>query len=608
MAVIVGAVAAAAFLCATSAGGSLYDGDEAVYGQFAREMRESGDWLTLRLFGHPIHQRPPGYVWLLAAATALFGETELALRLVSILSFGATVVGVFALSRRLAKGATRPALAAAILFAGLALPWRYARAVESDPLLALLVTLAVERLVAAREAGLSPPARSRRYVAFGALVGASAMVKQGIGLLPLAALAAVALARPAVAPTAPGGSAAPGSLAPPAPPPSPRPSRRDLALAAVAGVAVWLPWHAFATLRHGGAFWATYLGFNVVERALRPVLLATPVTFYAEAILRREGPVLAAALAGVLVATTAAAARRRSEADLIACLPTLLALALFSLARSRVEYYLVVVTPLWAACAARVVAPDGLCGRFAARAPLFALGLAAAGLATRGLPALAPLDPSAAVRALAETAGAMGRAVGPGEPPARLVVVGLQPSAAAYYSRLPTTRLVLDAGAYRRLVAIDVFSFPGALWHAKDAHAACAPQKDGGRRLWLVRAGPDADALAAAGCLGPVLARRGSLALHGGPLPARSAVARPVHSVTPGVLSAPPAAVARAGRRSVVGSSPLRDRGGDHAHRGSPAGGAGHLQPAQHRASFHARVPLGTALRRAGARARLRLV
>jgi len=55
--------------------------DESIYAQTAREMAQSGDWVTPRLCGKPYLIKPVLYHWLAASTFHLLGETELAGRL-----------------------------------------------------------------------------------------------------------------------------------------------------------------------------------------------------------------------------------------------------------------------------------------------------------------------------------------------------------------------------------------------------------------------------------------------------------------------------------------------------------------------------------------------
>lgn len=60
--------------------------DEPRYAWIARDMTETGDWVTPRLYGKPWFEKPPLYYWGAAICFKLFGVSEAAARLPSALS------------------------------------------------------------------------------------------------------------------------------------------------------------------------------------------------------------------------------------------------------------------------------------------------------------------------------------------------------------------------------------------------------------------------------------------------------------------------------------------------------------------------------------------
>jgi 4-amino-4-deoxy-L-arabinose transferase-like glycosyltransferase len=60
--------------------------DEPRYAWIARDMAESGDWITPRLYGKPWFEKPPLYYWGAAICFKLFGVSEAAARLPSAVS------------------------------------------------------------------------------------------------------------------------------------------------------------------------------------------------------------------------------------------------------------------------------------------------------------------------------------------------------------------------------------------------------------------------------------------------------------------------------------------------------------------------------------------
>jgi 4-amino-4-deoxy-L-arabinose transferase-like glycosyltransferase len=69
--------------------------DEPRYAWIARDMAESGDWITPRLYVQPWFEKPPLYYWGAAVSFKLFGVTEAAARLPSAI---AALMGTLALA------------------------------------------------------------------------------------------------------------------------------------------------------------------------------------------------------------------------------------------------------------------------------------------------------------------------------------------------------------------------------------------------------------------------------------------------------------------------------------------------------------------------------
>ena len=60
--------------------------DEPRYAWIARDMQESGDWVTPRLYGKPWFEKPPLYYWSAALSFKFFGVSEVSARLPSAIS------------------------------------------------------------------------------------------------------------------------------------------------------------------------------------------------------------------------------------------------------------------------------------------------------------------------------------------------------------------------------------------------------------------------------------------------------------------------------------------------------------------------------------------
>lgn len=77
------------------------DPDEPFYALTAREMVESGDWLTPQIFGEPQFEKPIFYYWLAAGSFALFGESEFTGRLPTSLAGTVLALLTYWIGRRL---------------------------------------------------------------------------------------------------------------------------------------------------------------------------------------------------------------------------------------------------------------------------------------------------------------------------------------------------------------------------------------------------------------------------------------------------------------------------------------------------------------------------
>jgi 4-amino-4-deoxy-L-arabinose transferase-like glycosyltransferase len=80
----------------------IQDVDEAAYGEIAREMVASGDWVSPTLNGKPFDQHPPLGPWMMALSIKLFGATPLAVRLPNALLALVGLLITFSIGRRIA--------------------------------------------------------------------------------------------------------------------------------------------------------------------------------------------------------------------------------------------------------------------------------------------------------------------------------------------------------------------------------------------------------------------------------------------------------------------------------------------------------------------------
>jgi 4-amino-4-deoxy-L-arabinose transferase-like glycosyltransferase len=159
----------------------IWEPDEGRYSSAGINMHESGDWLIPTIDGqHPHLTKPPMTYWALAASFATLGHNEWAARLPSALAYIGTGLFVFGLGRRLCP--QRPWLP--VLVWGLSFaPAIASNVVSTDPLLVLFETAAMYAFVEAwsREG----PAARRWFVLMWLAWGLAFMTKGPPGLLPL---------------------------------------------------------------------------------------------------------------------------------------------------------------------------------------------------------------------------------------------------------------------------------------------------------------------------------------------------------------------------------------------------------------------------------------
>jgi 4-amino-4-deoxy-L-arabinose transferase-like glycosyltransferase len=147
----------------------LIGADEPRYAQVAREMLERHDWLTPVLGGQPWLEKPPLYYWQAMFAYKIFGVSDWAARLPSVIDATFLVLAVYLFLRRFRSGAE---LDGALITASSAGIVGYARAASMDMSLAASFTIAMLAWWAWIESG------ENKYLAiFYAFIGLGTLAK-----------------------------------------------------------------------------------------------------------------------------------------------------------------------------------------------------------------------------------------------------------------------------------------------------------------------------------------------------------------------------------------------------------------------------------------------
>jgi 4-amino-4-deoxy-L-arabinose transferase-like glycosyltransferase len=169
----------------------LFAPDEGRYADIAREMLQSGDWVTPRLNGLKYFEKPPLQYWATAAAFALFGADEWTARLWPALTgFIGILFAAFAGSRLAPRSS--PA-STTLIFAGC---WGYflgAQFLTLDMGLTFFMSVALLAFLLGRRAGISPGAEQGWTLLTWGAMGLAVLSKGLEGaVLPAVALVAYA--------------------------------------------------------------------------------------------------------------------------------------------------------------------------------------------------------------------------------------------------------------------------------------------------------------------------------------------------------------------------------------------------------------------------------
>jgi len=159
--------------------------DEPRYAWIARDMAETGDWVTPRLYGKPWFEKPVLYYWGAALSFRWFGVTDTTARLPSAIAALLATVAMGWLAWRLYGGETaRWLLALLPLTVGMI---GFSHAAATDMVFAAMLTVAMTFTVVVlglipREVGASPPTWLA-LILFGFFLGLAVLAKGPAALI-----------------------------------------------------------------------------------------------------------------------------------------------------------------------------------------------------------------------------------------------------------------------------------------------------------------------------------------------------------------------------------------------------------------------------------------
>ncbi len=152
--------------------------DEGRYGEIAREMAHSGDWITPRLNGIKYFEKPPLQYWATAVAYQTLGEDERSARLWTTLCGFLTLILTACLARQVGLGPAGGLVAASVL-AGSLYPALLGHINTLDTGVAAFLTATLSCFLQAQRS----PASRRWMLLAGACAGLAMLSKGLIGLV-----------------------------------------------------------------------------------------------------------------------------------------------------------------------------------------------------------------------------------------------------------------------------------------------------------------------------------------------------------------------------------------------------------------------------------------
>jgi 4-amino-4-deoxy-L-arabinose transferase-like glycosyltransferase len=220
---------------------ALQDYDEATYAQVTYESVAQGNPATLTFLHQPYFRKPPLLFWMTSASSRVFTDSEFAMRFPSALSgmLAALVVILICVE----AGASVPfALFGGAVLATTASWMEFARDVRFDNLVSLFIATTFY-------AGIRAARDARWYVVVGIFLALAVLSKSVMAVFAgVALLAYVLFAR---------GWKDSFSLL----------KNTYVWLGIGAFLMITAPWHIYETIQYGAAFWHSYLGTEVIERA-----------------------------------------------------------------------------------------------------------------------------------------------------------------------------------------------------------------------------------------------------------------------------------------------------------------------------------------------------
>ena len=241
---------------------ALKNWDEAIYAEVAKEILQSGDWVTLHWQHANWFEKPPLTLWIMAGLFRLFGASEFSARAVSALA-GVGVVAVIYGIGKLQRGPVSGLIAALILLTTFQFV-QMSRLVNTDVLLLFFIYVAIYGYLRVRNG------ERRWWYVVSVSCALGFMVKSFASLFAPVAIAIALMVDRQVNETL---------------------RAKQFWLSILAGLVIIVPWHATMIYFHGSPFVNEYFYYHVWNRTITTLEGHTgPYWFYLREIWEKFHP------------------------------------------------------------------------------------------------------------------------------------------------------------------------------------------------------------------------------------------------------------------------------------------------------------------------------
>ncbi|OGF46597.1 MAG: hypothetical protein A2452_11475 [Candidatus Firestonebacteria bacterium RIFOXYC2_FULL_39_67] len=325
------AVFAVIVLFAKLGAGGLASLDDCYYAQQAKEILQTGDWLTMHYQGKPLHENDPVCLWSMAFMFKTFGISEFSARFHSAFFGVLTIILIYFLGRLLYNH--RVGIFSSVILLTTQIFTKYARHAMLDVTLTFFVILSLFFFVkAVKEEGKTTDNKNALYfLLFGVSTGIAILTKNLLGVFPLLTAAFHTLFNKGF-------------------------TRRfsfNLTFAAVIALALPSIWYFYSYKTSGLEFFRVHFGYIIFDRSLKENAGKQDFwsyTSYAAAIFKFYQPWIFLALAGFILMITKWI-KEKDKGSIILIIHVTLTLIILSLSNARKIWYIMPVFPAFAVMA-----------------------------------------------------------------------------------------------------------------------------------------------------------------------------------------------------------------------------------------------------------------